>query len=210
MCCRYFTQPSGDLAPMIEAAKRAAYAEKLIKELGVQIVTEGEVYPTNTVPVIAPGKDRKESVFLMKWGFSSERSKAPTVNARVESAADKPTFRESFAKRRCVIPASYYFEWEHYTDPRTGKSRTGDKYMIRPAGKTRTMLAGIYRIEEIKGVRAPVFAILTQEPGEGIRFIHDRMPVIIPEDAVSDWIDPDGDPFKVLERVIKDVEYRKA
>lgn len=210
MCCRYYTTSTGDLTPMIEAARRAAYAQKIIKELKVRLVTEGEVYPTDAVPVIAPGKDKELSAFIMLWGFRTHRSESPIINARVESASYKPTFRESWERRRCVIPASHYFEWEHTLDPLTGKSRTGEKFVIRPKGSKYAMLAGIYRIEEINGIKIPVFAILTGEPGESIRHIHNRMPVILPYDAVNEWIDPDADPSRTLRRALTDMEFRPA
>ena len=89
--------------------------------------------------------------------------------------------------RRCVIPASYYFEWEHLkTD--SGKKKTGEKFRIQPEGNSIVFFAGLYRVEEIKGVKVPVFTILTTEAAKEVRFIHDRMPVMLAEDDVDRWV----------------------
>jgi putative SOS response-associated peptidase YedK len=166
------------------------------------ITTAGEVRPTDVVPVIAPNRKGERAVFPMKWGFSG---RSLLLNARVETAASKPTFKESWERRRCVIPASWYFEWEHLTGS-DGKKHTGDKFMLQPKGSTMTWLGGLYRIEE----GLPVFVILTREPGEEIRFIHDRMPLILPEDAIDAWIRPDGDPEEVMKLALTDMMFEKA
>ena len=62
--------------------------------------------------------------------------------------------------------------------------------MIQPKDRTLTLLAALYRLEEKDGFLFPHFTILTREPSEDLRFIHDRMPVILPEDAVTAWLDP--------------------
>jgi len=67
-------------------------------------------------------------------------------------------------------------------------------------------MAGIYRIEQGK----PVFSILTREPAERIRFIHDRMPVVIPRELIRDWINPKYTAEDLLQNAILDVDYQKA
>ena len=69
-----------------------------------------------------------------------------------------------------------------------------------------TWLCGLYRIEE----GLPVFVILTREPGEGIRFIHDRMPLILPENCIGDWIRPDTKPEELLGDALTDMIFEKA
>ena len=103
----------------------------------------------------------------------------------METADQKPTFRECWQRRRCIIPASFYFEWEHLTKP-DGTKETGDKYAIQPAGATVTWLAGLYRMEN----GYPFFTILTRPPVGEVGRIHDRMPLILPETAIAGWIDP--------------------
>ena len=69
-----------------------------------------------------------------------------------------------------------------------------------------TWLCGLYRIED----RLPVFVILTREPGEEIRFIHDRMPLIMPRDCVDEWIRPDAKPEKLVEVALTDMVCEKV
>ncbi len=88
----------------------------------------------------------------------------------------------------------------------TGKTKTGDKYAIQPHGSSMTWLCGLYRFEN----DMPFFVILTREPGEQIRFIHDRMPLILPEHMVNSWIDPDADPEELVKEAVTDVVAEKA
>ena len=117
------------------------------------------------------------------------------VNARSETAARKTSFRESWKSHRCVIPASWYFEWEHLLGT-GGKKKTGAKYLIQPRGAGMTWLAGLYRLED----DLPVFTVLTREPAESIRFIHDRMPLILGKEHINAWMDPESDPGFGLRR----------
>ena len=192
MCCRYYIDPDSEIEPYIRAAERSPLKERLERELSKPMLISGEVRPTDLVPVIAPDKSRVLTVFPMVWGFHLPDSKVPIINARVETAREKVTFRNSWENRRCVIPASYYFEWEHLTTA-SGKKKTGEKFRIQPEGNSIVFFAGLYRVEEIKGVKVPVFTILTTEAAEEIRFIHDRMPVMLAEDDVEKWVGMNGD-----------------
>ena len=162
----------------------------------------GEMRPTDVVPVIAPNRYGKRAVFPMKWGYSG---KTLLMNARVETVAEKPTFKEDWEKHRCIVPASWYFEWVHRLG-NDGKKHTGDKYIIQPKGSTVTWLCGLYRIEE----GLPHFVILTREPSEEIRFIHDRMPLIMPENLVNEWIRPDVKPEELLPYSLTVMVFEKA
>ena len=116
-------------------------------------------------------------------------------------------------QHRCVIPASYYFEWHHYTDSK-GKVRTGDKYAIQPCGSEVTYLAGLYRIEEMRDLKYPVFAVLTRTPTDDLRQIHNRMPLILPVSAIDEWISPDGEPnmvvYKAVTELVIEKQFRKG
>ncbi len=200
---------SPKLRPIIEEANQSALKARIVDKLGRPLITEGEVHPTNIVPVIAPNRSGARTVFPIVWGFTLPRSSSPMVNARVETAITKPTFKESWERRRCIIPASYYFEWEHLINAATGKAKTGDKCMIQPRGSEITWLAGLYRIEEISGIQVPVFTVLTREPSKEIRFIHNWMPVILPREAVEKWIQPDGDPEEIIMDAMTDMVFEK-
>lgn len=199
MCCRYYMETSPELRPYIEAANRSSLKDRLVSKLARPLVTEGEVRPTDLVPVIAPSsKSQEPTVFPMVWGFTIPRRQTSLFNARVESATEKPTFKESWEKRRCIVPASWYYEWEHLINASTGKSKTGDKYMIQAKGSNVIYLAGLYRLEEIAGIQVPVFTILTREPSDEIRFIHDRMPVMLPKEYIREWVNPNGKPEEII------------
>ena len=195
------------LAPIIKSALETKLAARFQIEFSKPMVTEGEVRPTDVAPVIAPGKDGKRAVFPMKWGFTVQidGKLKPVVNARVETAAEKELFKEAWRRHRCIIPASWYIEWEHNKDP-NGKTTTGDKYVIQPDGDVMTWLCGLYRIAD----GFPEFVILTRTPVGEIAKIHDRMPVILPEDRIDEWIDPFADPSALLEHTLTDMIAEKA
>ena len=200
MCCRYWAAESPELRAIVEEMNRSPLVQKWRKTK--EIKTFGEIRPADVVPVIAPDRRGNRAVFPMKWGFSG---RSLLINARSETAGAKPTFQESWERRRCIVPASWYFEWEHIKDDGS-RARTGDKYMIRPKDSAMTWLCGLYRIEE----GLPVFVVLTREPDEKIRFIHDRMPLILPERCIEEWIRPDGKPEKLLGEALTEMDYNKA
>lgn len=162
------------------------------------VKTSGEIYPTDIVPIITNNRSMVQSAFAMSWGYSLPDGKR-IINARSETAEMKPMFRDGIEQRRCVIPATNYFEWE-----RRSKDKT--KYAIRPTIDGLMYMAGIYRVEQ----GLPVFTILTREPAETIEFIHDRMPVILPSEMVSDWIDPKYKASDILKNAVKSVQYQRA
>ena len=200
MCCRYWTDESPELRPIVEEMNRSPLMRKWQDKAKVK--SYGEIFPTDVVPVIAPNRSGLRTVYPMKWGYSG---KSLLMNARSETAAEKPTFRDDWARHRCIVPASWYFEWEHYPGS-DGKKHTGDKYMIHPKDSAVTWLCGLYRIEN----GLPVLVILTREPGETLRFLHDRMPLIMPEELVTEWIRPDRKPEELLPRALTDMDFEKV
>lgn len=101
--------------------------------------------------------------------------------------------------RRCIIPASWYFEWNRNEPGRP-------KYAIGAEQKAVIYMAGIYRFEHEK----PVFSILTRDPAESISFIHHRMPVILPREAVRDWLNTSYRAEEVLQSAVLNVSHRMA
>lgn len=209
MCCRFYMEMSEELRPIVEAANRSALGARMVAALGRPVKTQGEMRPTDIVPVLAPNRAGRQAVFPMLWGFTLEGRASPVINARSETAAQKPTFRESWKSRRCVIPASYYFEWEHLQNA-AGQKKSGDKFMLQTPDSEMTYLAGLYRMESRRDFSYPVFTILTRAPGESIRFIHDRMPLILPKSAVGAWLSPQSDPDSVLRQALTDPAFEKT
>ena len=83
------------------------------------------------------------------------------------------------------------------------------RVMLQPKGSGVTWLAGLYRIEDISGIQVPVFTVLTREPSEEIRFIHDRMPVILPGVDIEKWIKPDSKPDEIIKEAMTDMVFEK-
>ena len=194
-----------ELTDIIAAAINSPLADKFIKKFGRPLITRGEVRPTDIVPVIAPNKNGLRTVYPMRWGFKNPDHDSTVFNARTETADRKPTFKDAWNSHRCIIPASYYFEWEHFKSL-GGKSKTGDKYAIQPTGATVTWLCGLYRIEN----GLPVFVVLTREPGEALRSLHDRMPLILSEDKINAWINPKTNPSTLLQYALTDMVAEKV
>ena len=123
MCGRYWTDESPELREIVEEMNRSPLVDRWHRT--TKITAYGEIRPTDVVPVIAPNRAGARAVFPMKWGYTG---RSLLINARVETAASRPTFREDWKRHRCIIPASWYFEWEHILD-NNGKKHTGDKWL---------------------------------------------------------------------------------
>lgn len=154
----------------------------------------GEIFPTNIVPVI--GANGAE---LMKWGYSGYKSRV--INARSETAFEKAMFRKSLLERRCLVPASGYFEWK-----RTQAGvKTKQKYALFRPGKP-IYMAGLWRLEQ--GEKLPVFVILTREAATILADIHNRMPVILPDEICDDWLTETTDAGLLMQRAILEISYQ--
>lgn len=188
---------------IIAEASASGLAGRFIRA-GSAVRTSGEIRPTDVVPVIAPDRKGARGAFPMRWGFVWP-GRQPLANARSETAGEKPAFRESWERRRCVIPASWYYEWEHLTDS-SGRRKTGAKYMIQPKGSPAAWLCGLYRTRD----GLPEFTVLTREPPDDLRRIHDRMPLMLPAGKIDEWISPDGDPEDLLRFAVTETYFEKA
>lgn len=127
----------------------------------------------------------------MYWGFhplvSEGRGSGQTVyNARVETAPEKAMFRECMARRRVAVPAGGFYEW----------NRAGEKSVFEPAAGRKLYFAGCYRFEGAE----PHFVILTTEPNESVRKIHDRMPFILKQEQLESWLSDGGDYRELLKQ----------
>lgn len=211
MCGRFFIEPEGEDALLSMMIEEAARRQKAI--VGQDTVARGEVRPSDTAAALAMGRSGQVGAFPMKWGFHRQDG-GLIINTRSETALTLPLFRPSMLERRCLIPASWYYEWETVQlqpgaaarDASGGLRRV--RYAIRPAAPGPIYLAGIYRYEE--GSRLPVFSVLTRAPAPEIAFIHDRMPVIFSENARSLWLDSAADPLSALEACEKAAAYQPA
>ncbi len=193
MCMRYYIDRTAKELDEVVTKALATKTYLSFSRISYPLVTDGEIKPTNVVPVIAPSPKGVPQVYAMKWGFDVPGKILPIFNARSETARIRPTFKEGWERHRCIVPASYYFEWEHLTDEK-GRKKTGNKYLIQPEDYSVTWLCGLYRIED----GLPYFVILTREPDETTAGIHNRMPVILPTEHIAEWTDPNENPERVI------------
>lgn len=170
MCCRYYIEP--ELCSSIQYKN----LDELERRYSCA-VRSGDFSPGDFAPVYAAGRDGEMTPYPMKWGFSA--GKSLVFNARIETADQKPLFAPSFARRRCAIPASGYYEWK-----KTGAGK--EKYVFTRKDGKDVLFAGLYRYE--KGLLLPVFTLLTREAAPGIAGIHDRMPLILDAERAGEWL----------------------
>ena len=210
MCCRYYIDDKVDeFAEYFEQAAASPLKDKMVARLARPLKTTGEISPTDMVPVLARDKKGSIRAFPMVWGFTPEppRRGRPLVNARVETAAVVPSFRDAWASHRCIIPASYFFEWgppkpeENVRLTKAGKAR----YIVQPTGASATWLAGLYHTETVNDLTYPSFTILTRDSAGEMCAIHDRMPIILPSSLLEDWITPQNAPEKLIRHALTDL-----
>jgi putative SOS response-associated peptidase YedK len=156
------------------------------------------VAPTQEVAVVRRRDDQRECV-LMRWGmipFWAKDAKTKYINARAETVIDKPAFRNSLKKRRCLVLADGYFEW------RTEGKLKYPHYFHRRDDQP-FAFAGLW--DCWKGAGAPLESctIITTDANDVTRPIHDRMPVILTPDAVPLWLDPNIEDSAVLQDLLK-------
>lgn len=153
--------------------------------------------PTQTMPVIKDGKE----ISLMKWGFRPFWMKDKAVgyslfNTKSEDAFHKSTWSKSMRERRCVIPVSAFYEWKAEKD---GKH----PFYIYLKDQPFLSLAGIWGTFDIDGIKQDCFSILTTSPNEEMAPIHNRMPVILHNNDIKKWLNPDTSEEEDLEGYMK-------
>ena len=147
------------------------------------------------------GTEDGRALRWLRWGlvpfYAKERKRGPrSINARAETVATKAPFRDLLVRRRCVIPADGFYEWQG-----EGPART--PHFIRARDGSLLALAGLWdRWRRGDEPAVETFTILTCEPNELVRPIHDRMPVILGREACEAWLDPTlADPASLLSLV---------
>jgi putative SOS response-associated peptidase YedK len=159
------------------------------------------IAPSQSIPVIgAKAGGQGRGLALFKWGFiphwaQGDPGKRP-VNARSETVATTPMFADSFRMRRCIIPADGFYEWRTVNKkkmPVHFRLKTGEPFGF----------AGVWDVWD--GPQGKVFsaAIITTEPNELTRKVHNRMPVILPRGDEDVWLDPKNHDPAVLQAMLK-------
>ena len=156
--------------------------------------------PGQTLPVVRRGRQptRKREAAALRWGLVPAWSPAPTtptllINARAESAAEKPAFREALRHRRCAVPADGFYEWK-----RTAHGPM--PWLFEHATGGLLLLAGLWERWAGPGVEPlESFAVLTTAPNALVAPLHDRMPALIPAAALDEWLDADTPPARLAQ-----------
>ena len=158
-------------------------------EIQGEVSPRYNVAPTQVMP-IAWAIDDTRIVGPARWGLIPRWAKDESIgsrliNARAETLAEKPSFRDAFKKRRCLVPATGFYEWRKDE----GKTRKTPFLIRAPEGKPLTF-AGLWETWQSPGGAIRSFTIITTSPSAAVAPIHDRMPVIVPQSARQAWLAP--------------------
>jgi putative SOS response-associated peptidase YedK len=180
MCGRY----SLHLAELAELRKQLGLSRVLIADWQPRY----NVAPSQLVPVVTVENDRV--LRRLRWGLvlagEPRKSSAVMINARVETLATRPGFRRAFRERRCVVPATGYFEWRK--EPERGAKQP---LWIHPKDGSVMALAGVWSgTVSGDGEVVDTFAIVTTDAPDTLRSIHERVPLELHGSDVDRWLAP--------------------
>lgn len=178
-------------------------AEEYAHHLGAALLVDEppgpswNVAPTDRVYAVAVhGGERSLGTFrwgLVPWFADSPKVSARHINARAETVATNPVFKDSFARRRCIVPADGFYEWE--------RMESGGKlpHFVHAADGSPLALAGLWASwKDESGERLTTCSIVTTRPNELVAPIHDRMPAVLGTDHWENWLDPEFDDSEAL------------
>lgn len=154
----------------------------------VEIPARYNVAPTQLAPVVRMDEGGARRLDMLRWGFvpawAKEVSERQPINARSETAAASPAFRSAMKRRRCIVPASGFFEWQA-----TGGMKR--PWYIRPKGGEIFAMAGVWEAWTDGVTRLETFAVLTTGPNDVMRPLHSRMPVMLGRSDFAEWLTPE-------------------
>jgi len=165
------------------------------------------IAPTQLVPVIRQHpKEPRRDLSLVRWGlipsWAKDASGAAMINARSETAATLPAFREGLQRRRCLVPADAFYEWRRSTaarQPYCFEVRDGELFAF----------AGLWdRWKDATGQCIRSCSILTTTPNALTSAVHDRMPVILNRDDYDLWLDPGMQDTAVVSDLLRPLDAR--
>ena len=156
-------------------------------------ISRFNIAPTQRCLVVRRSGPHRE-IAELQWGLvpawsQTAQAARPQINARSETAHQKPTFREAIRKRRCLIPATGFYEWKKI-EGRANKV----PYYIYPKDGGLFIFAGIWERWQRGNEKIESFAILTREANKELSEIHHRMPVILSTTVQNQWLDPSSSP----------------
>jgi putative SOS response-associated peptidase YedK len=187
VCGRYYSR--ADKQRIAEAMKAKAPERFEVK-------ASYNVAPQSFQPVVRLDREGERVLTQMRWGLIPLWAKdakigRSTVNARAETVAKAPAFREAFQRRRCLVPASGFYEWMRLD------AKTRQPFAVTVKDADVIALAGLWERwkDPANGEWLLTYTILTTDPNPLMEPIHDRMPVILAERDYERWLEP-GDPAK--------------
>jgi putative SOS response-associated peptidase YedK len=194
MCGRYkLSSPPDEIARRFGLAETPALGPRynIAPSQGAPVVRV--VTASGSTPI---GSRRLE---LLRWGLVPSWAEDPRVgyrmiNARAETAPQKPAFRRAFRSRRCLVVTDGFYEWQPLP------SRRKRPFLIRMRDGSPFAFGGLWEVwRSAEGAVLESFAILTTEPNDLLRPIHDRMPLILRPEDHDLWLDPEAqDPARLL------------
>ena len=180
--------------------------EAVVRLFGVAdapaVVPHYNIAPTQCIAAVRAGADGVRRLSMLYWGLvpywaTAKSIGARMINARSETLKDKPSFRDAYQRRRCLILADGYYEWQ-----RSGAVK--QPYFISLRAGEPFGLAGLWERwrDRESGESLESCAIVTSVAAQSIAHIHDRMPVIVPSAAHAEWLDPDNRNVASLDRLL--------
>jgi putative SOS response-associated peptidase YedK len=177
---------------------------EIAKYLGVDEVTVAEdrppswnVAPSQPVVAVATSRDgRTRRLGELRWGLVPSWAKNPSIgsrliNARAETVASLPAFARAFERRRCLIPASGYYEWQKRYEPGLKKPKR-QAFYLRPPDESIIAFGAIWEVwRDAAGQPIRSCSIITTSANQALASIHDRMPVILPATVWDQWLAPE-------------------
>ena len=150
------------------------------------------IAPTDQIPIVRiDPRDGEKELTMVRWGlipfWMKEKPKVPHINARAETVHKLPLFREAFAKRRCLIPATGFYEWQQRDD---GKQ----PYRFRRRDLEPFAFAGIWEFARLGGEEILSACMIVGEPNPLVGGVHDRMPVMLMPEDYDTWLGPSKSP----------------
>lgn len=169
-----------------------ARQQKFLEQLGLTeapvLPQRFNIAPSQEIPAVRATDDDRRELVMLHWGLVPSWAKDLAignrmVNARADTIAEKPAFRAAFRRRRCLIPADGFYEWQP-------QGRTKQPYLIRFKDQRLFCFAGLW--EHWPKVEPPVESctIITTDANEMMASLHDRMPVILSPADYALWLDP--------------------
>lgn len=192
MCGRYVSEAKKDqIRKEFQAKVDEAFPDK----------PRYNIAPSQMIDAVL--RDQSETILTkLKWGLIPHWSKDAAIgskltNARAETLAEKPSFRDAFKSRRCIIPATGFYEWKKGAD---GKQ----PFFFYLKNKSLFGFAGLYEnwIDKTTGEQLETCTIITTEANAVLKPVHDRMPVILKADAYDEWLDEKSKDAKNLEKLL--------